>query len=101
MALYGTAAVIAAASAARRGVSRLAAAIVGTVAAGWGLQVALTGPLVRAYRHMFDAWEMQSADIEEAREASGLLIVAAWMAVLYLRARRASGTVTAIDTHAA
>ena len=30
---------------------------------------------------MFDAWEMKSPSVEEAREASGLLIVAAWMIV--------------------
>ena len=38
---------------------------------------------------MFDAWEMKSPSVEEAREASGLLIVAVWMIVLMIRARRA------------
>lgn len=32
------------------------------------------------YWHMFDAWEMKNAPIEEAREASGLRIVFVWMA---------------------
>ena len=40
------------------------------------------------YSHMFDAWEMKSVSVEEAREATGLLIVAAWMAVLLVRQRR-------------
>jgi len=39
---------------------------------------------------MFDAWEMKSPSVEEAREASGLLIVAAWMMVLFVRARRSA-----------
>jgi hypothetical protein len=33
---------------------------------------------------MFDAWEMQSSSVEEAREASGLVIIAAWMVVVAL-----------------
>jgi hypothetical protein len=37
---------------------------------------------------MFDAWEMQSVNVEQAREATGLLIVAGWMAVLAVRAKR-------------
>jgi hypothetical protein len=37
---------------------------------------------------MFGAFEMESAAIEESREMYGLLLVAGWMAVLTLRARR-------------
>ncbi len=33
---------------------------------------------------MFDAWEMKDTSIEEAREATGLLIVFVWMAVVGL-----------------
>ena len=44
------------------------------------------GPAAGAYSHMFDAWEMKSVPVEEAREATGLLIVAAWMAVLVVGA---------------
>ena len=40
------------------------------------------------YEHMFDAWEMKNTAIEEAREASGLLIVAFWMAVIAVWSRR-------------
>jgi hypothetical protein len=35
---------------------------------------------------MFGAFEMRSVGIEESREVYGLLIIAAWMAVLALRA---------------
>ena len=38
---------------------------------------------------MFGAFEMKNVGIEESREMYGLLIIAAWMAVLALRARRA------------
>ena len=34
------------------------------------------------YLRMFDAWEMSSAAVEEAREATGLFIAGAWMAAL-------------------
>ena len=40
-------------------------------------------------RDMFGAWEMKNEGIEESREMYGLLIIAAWMAVLAVRARRA------------
>jgi hypothetical protein len=41
-----------------------------------------------SFREMFGAFEMRSVGIEESREMYGLLIIAAWMAVLTLRARR-------------
>lgn len=59
-----------------------------TVAIGWAALIALGGPAVSEYGHMFDAWEMKSPSVEEAREASGLLIAAGWMFVLFVRARR-------------
>ena len=37
---------------------------------------------------MFGAFEMRSVGIEESREMYGLLIIAAWMAGLAVRARR-------------
>jgi hypothetical protein len=37
---------------------------------------------------MFGAFEMRTVGIEESREMYGLLIIAAWMAVLAVRARR-------------
>jgi len=54
----------------------------------WAALIALGGPAASEYGHMFDAWEMKSPSVEEAREASGLLIVAVWMIVLLVRARR-------------
>jgi lysylphosphatidylglycerol synthetase-like protein (DUF2156 family) len=39
---------------------------------------------------MFGAFEMKNVGIEESREMYGLLIIAAWMAVLAWRARRAA-----------
>ncbi len=56
------------------------------VAIAWAATIAFGGPAASEYGHMFDSWEMKSPSVEEAREASGLLIVAAWMMVL--RARR-------------
>jgi hypothetical protein len=40
------------------------------------------------FRDMFGAFEMRSVGIEESREMYGLVIIAAWMAVVALRARR-------------
>jgi hypothetical protein len=40
------------------------------------------------FLEMFSAWEMKDVGVEESREMYGLLIVAIWMAVLMLRARR-------------
>jgi Transmembrane family 220, helix len=74
---------------ARRGTIPLVAVLaLGGVALVWGLALAAGVPDLDVYRHMFDAWEMKSQPIEEAREASGLWIVAAWMALLAVRGRR-------------
>ena len=59
------------------------------IASVWAMAIAFGGPAAAEYEHMFDAWEMKSPSVEEAREASGLLIVAVWMIVLLVRARRA------------
>ena len=54
------------------------------------------GPALNEYFHMFDYWEMKSPAAEEARETSGLLIIAVWMGVLsghaWLRARGNRGS---------
>ncbi len=39
---------------------------------------------------MFGAFEMRNVGVEESREMYGLLIIAAWMAVLAIRARQAT-----------
>lgn len=41
-----------------------------------------------AVGELFEAWEMKDLRVEEAREFGGLLIVATWMLVLFLRARQ-------------
>jgi transmembrane protein TMEM220 len=43
------------------------------------------------FREMFGAFEMRNVGIEESREMYGLLIIAAWMAVVALRARPPAG----------
>ena len=58
------------------------------VAIGWAATIAFGGPAASEYRHMFDAWEMKSVSVEEAREATGLLIVSAWMAAVAAGQRR-------------
>jgi hypothetical protein len=63
-------------------------AVVGGIAVVWGLSLAARVPEFGIYGRMFDAWEMASVTIEEAREASGLFIIAAWMGVLAWRRRR-------------
>ena len=63
--------------------------LVGAVALGWAIGIMVGGPGSVNYLHMFDAWEMQSANAEQAREATGLLIVAGWMGVLAMRGKRA------------
>ena len=65
-------------------------AILGAVALGWAATLAPRVVGRVPFGEMFGAFEMQSIGIEESREMYGLLIIAAWMAVLALRARRGS-----------
>jgi hypothetical protein len=92
MAIYGAALVISVIAAAKGHAPIAGAAIVGGVALAWGVYwAASSGAPAVLYEHMFDAWEMKNTAIEEAREASGLFIVAFWMAVVgagSLRAQR-------------
>ena len=90
MAIYGAACVISIATATGRRVL-LPTLVVATISLAWALLWASSDPNVNAYSHMFDAWEMKSASIEEAREASGLLIVTIWMAVIAARQWRSVG----------
>ncbi len=53
----------------------------------WGTALALGGPSADIYLSMFAAWEMKSVAVEEAREASGLFIIGAWMVVLAAHTR--------------
>ena len=90
MAIYGAACVISVLAWRRGHVHLVAPLLVGAVALGWAVGIMIGGPGGANYLHMFDTWEMQSVNVEQAREATGLLIVAAWMAVLAARARRAT-----------
>jgi hypothetical protein len=87
MVIYGAACALSAVVVVRGRAPSAWAAAVGIVALVWGLMVA-RGAYGRSHlSEMFQSWEMKSPGVEEAREASGLLIVAAWMAVLAIRAR--------------
>jgi hypothetical protein len=89
MAVYGAAFVIALMVAVRGRGPIVAAAGVGAVALVWGLYWAVTsGTPLTLYEHMFDSWEMKNTSIEEAREASGLFIVAIWMAIVAAQSRK-------------
>lgn len=90
IAVYGSACVLSLVAGFRRRVPPAAAIAVGLVALGWAAWIALGGPAASEYRHMFDAWEMKSPSVEQAREASGLILVAAWMTVLFIRGYRTS-----------
>ena len=93
LAIYLVAALVSLAAAAGRRAPRGVLAPVAVIALGWAAWIAFGGPAASEYSHMFDAWEMTSPAVEEAREASGLVIVAAWMAVLFIRVRRHASTV--------
>src|SRR5436309_8511596 len=88
MAIYGAACLVTL-MVAIRGRAPLAAPVtVGLVAVAWCVYWASTSRAdLGTYGHMFDAWEMKNEPIEEAREASGLLIISVWMAVVALRTR--------------
>jgi hypothetical protein len=55
---------------------------IAAVALVWSGAIMFQGQGGAAYRHMFDTWEMSATSVEEAREAVGLQIVAAWMTAL-------------------
>ena len=88
IAIYMAAVVVSLGVALRRRVPPAAMAALVLVAIVWAGAIALRVPSASEYRHMFDAWEMKTPSVEEAREASGLGIVAAWMIVLLVRSRR-------------
>lgn len=97
VAIYGAAGALSVRSALRAGTAGppfppALPAVVATVALLWAASILLRGPARDAYGHMFDMWEMKDAAVEEAREATGLVIVAAWMAVLAWRERREQST---------
>jgi len=88
MAIYGAALAVSILVAARGSVPLYLPAAVGSIALVWGLLLASgNGATASVYEHMFDAWEMKNTTIEEAREASGLLLVFLWMLIVCFGAR--------------
>ncbi|MFN2566834.1 MAG: transmembrane 220 family protein [Gemmatimonadaceae bacterium] len=65
-------------------------ALICVVALAWAATLARRVVGRVPFGEMFGAFEMRTVGIEESREMYGLLIIAAWMAVLALRARRGS-----------
>jgi hypothetical protein len=87
MAIYGAACAVCAAVAWIGGVPRALPAAVAIVALAWSAAIAAAGARGADYASMFAAWEMRSPAVEQAREATGLLLVAVWMVVVALRGR--------------
>lgn len=87
MAIYGAACALSALVVVRGRAPLVWVAAVGLVALVSGLIVGRGAYGGSHLSEMFQSWEMKSPGVEEAREASGLLIVAAWMAVLAIQAR--------------
>jgi hypothetical protein len=81
MAIYGSAAMVSTAAARWGFVPWAIPLTVAAIGGVWGIVIAARGP-TQDFRSMFEAWEMKSATVEEAREASGLFIIATWMAFL-------------------
>lgn len=81
MAIYGAAFAISVAVALRARVPAQVPLLVAAVALAWAVST-IDGGRTTGYSHMFDSWEMKSANVELAREATGLLIVGAWMLVI-------------------
>jgi len=91
MAMYGLAAAACLLALLRRG-HWVIPALVGLTALGWALGIAPRVVGQVRFLDMFGAFEMKSMAIEESREMYGLLIIAAWMAVLTVAMRpRAEG----------
>lgn len=91
IAIYAAALAVSVVVALRGGVPMVVPLVVMAIAAVWGVITMGDVPDGGTYLHMFDAWEMKSVSVEEAREASGLLIVAVWMAVIAVAQRLGAG----------
>ena len=89
VAIYGAAALVCLLSLFGR-VRKWQPLVVGLAASIWAVTIA---PRVVGRvdpKSMFSAWEMKDTGIEESREMYGLLLVAFWMAVVALRAKRSA-----------
>jgi hypothetical protein len=89
MLLYGSAGVVSALAAVRPSWSGLPAAAVALTALGWAIIVAapILGQPV-AWNQVFSSMRMIGPNVEETREALGLLIVSVWTAAVAIRGRR-------------
>lgn len=87
IAIYLAACVVAVVATVRGEVSPVPTVLTGLIALVWATSLVTGGGGLDVYARMFDTWEMRSPTVEEAREASGLAIVALWMAVTVARRR--------------
>jgi transmembrane protein TMEM220 len=88
MAIYAAACAISIVSAVRGVPPLVPSMVVGGAALAWGVVWMATSQSAPGdFLHMFDAWEMKSMPVEEAREAGGLMILMVWMIINALRAR--------------
>lgn len=87
VAFYLAAGAVAVYASLRPQVSPIPAVVVGTVALLWAVTVGSGVSQLAIFGRMFESWEMRNVQVEEAREASGLLIVAGWMAAIVIRQR--------------
>lgn len=85
MAVYAAACAVALRAAVRGRVAPFVACSLGLFTLAWGAILLARVPGLDVYARMFDAWEMQSVTVEEAREASGLMLVTLWMTVIAVR----------------
>ena len=90
MAIYGLACLACVLALLRRG-HWLVPAFVGAVAIIWAATIAPRVLGQVPFLDMFREFEMRDMGIEESREMYGLLMIAAWMTVLALSARRRAG----------
>ena len=90
MAMYGVAFAICLAIGLRARLPAMAPLLAAVVALAWAIAI-IDGGRTTGYSHMFDSWEMQSANVELAREATGLLIVGVWMIVIAVAQRYGAG----------
>jgi len=85
MAIYGAAAIVSGWAAWRlAGLPSFAPGLVGLAALVWACTIAPRALGKVSPLAMFQSWEMKNAVIEENREMFGLLIVAAWMLVVFI-----------------
>lgn len=85
VALYGAACAVSVVAARRRRLPTAVPVAVAAVAWAWAILIVLGGPGLSDYARMFEAWEMRSIAVEEAREATGLLLVGVWMLTIAFR----------------